>query len=459
MTFIKKITKTWQKHNTNFILVVLLLVFTFYTVLIAVRLENGIIPDEPYRFEVSQHFAVTWGIPVDVPIAVYYGENLRRNPYLGYWIFGRALNIYQLISPFATDRQELVFLRLVNMIFALGTVLYGFFISKELIENKWWQLLPVFLMTNTLMFVFLSGGVSYDNPTNFVCAAGILYLIRSLKNKQFITNSIRWMIFILLGSLIKYSILPLVLIMFIVWIIFTIKNRKTIKVDQIKGIKPISMVVILAVLVILVVLLYGINLFKFQSFTPACQDTFSAEICEATPYAIRQQELGLPEKLSLLEAFKRGYPEPIRYTFFTWIPEMIKRVFGIMAHNNYFPISTSYFQIALLWIIFLAFRYWRNPEYTSIGLLGIFIAYALSLIYINYNTELVFGFDKYVALQGRYIFPVLIIGYTLLTLTLIKVSNKLIKYGTLGLLVILFLYGGPIRFLQYYHSVFTDWFI
>ncbi|MHA1228310.1 MAG: hypothetical protein ACTSPV_16340, partial [Candidatus Hodarchaeales archaeon] len=57
----------------------------------------------------------------------------------------------------------------------------------------------------------------------------------------------------------------------------------------------------------------------------------------------------------------------------------------------------------LLWIMFLAFRYWRNPEYTSIGLLGSFIAYALSLIYINYNTELVLGFDNWVHPTHPYI--------------------------------------------------------
>ncbi len=444
---------------TTIVLIVLLLVFTFYSVFLALKLETGIIPDEPYRFEVTQYFTNTWGIPQDVPIAEEYGENLQRNPYLGYWIFARTLNIYNLIIPTAEERQTLVFLRIINVVFSLGTVILCFFISKELIKKKWWQLLPVFLLTNTLMFVFLSGGVSYDNPANFFCAAGILFLVRVLKNKSFEKNSMGWIIFILLASLVKYAVLPLALIMFIVWLVFTVKNKMKISISQLKSIKSLSLLFIMIALLIAVGGLYGVNLVKFQSITPSCRDTFSADICQNTPYAIRLKELGLPEKLSLLEAFKRGYPEPIRYTFFTWIPEMIKRIFGIMAHKNYFPIGTAYFQIALLWVIILGVRYWKKPEFTTTSLLGIFVFYALALIYINYNTELVYGFDKYVALQGRYIFLVVTIGFSLLSLALTHVSNKTIKLGTAAFLVLLFLYGGPIRFFWYYHSVFADWFI
>lgn len=234
-TPINKIAYFWQKNNAKILLVLILSVFSFYSIFLALNLNTGYIPDETYRFEVSKAFSETWGIPDDVPITLETGEDLHRNPYLGYWLFGRVLYIYQQINPSASIRQELVALRIVNGLFALGTAILTYFISKELIKNKWYQLLPVFMLTNTLMFVFLSGGVSYDNPTNFVCALGLLFFIRVLNHKDFAMNSLGWMISIGIGTLIKHSVLPLAVILFVIWIVYIIRNRKWILLPDLRN--------------------------------------------------------------------------------------------------------------------------------------------------------------------------------------------------------------------------------
>lgn len=138
---------------------------------------------------------------------------------------------------------------------------------------------------------------------------------------------------------------------------------------------------------------------------------------------------------------------------------MIKRVFGIMGENDYFPIVISYFQIAFYWLLFLGFRYIKKPSFKTIALSSIFGFYALVLMIMNYNSELAYGFYKFVALQGRYIFPVISIAFVLSTYIFTKVSNKLIRIATLIAIIALFLYGGPIRFLWYSDSVFTNWFV
>jgi hypothetical protein len=437
----------------------LLVIFSAYSVFLALNLKSGIVPDESYRFEISQYFSNTWGIPDNVPAAIAHGDDLHRNPFLGYWLFGRALNIFQLVAPSADERQQLVFLRIVNSIFSLGTVLFTYLISKEAIRNKWWQLLPVFLLTNTLMFVFLSGGVNYDNPTNLACAAGIFFLARVFNKKDFISNSLGWMISISLGSLIKYAVLPLALAMGVAWLIFFIKNRKHIEFKPIKGVKTIGLIALLALLIAFNLGLYGVNLIKFQSLTPSCRDTFPSEVCEASTFGVRHQQLSLPEKLTFREALRQGNPDPIRYVFDVWIREMLKRTFGIMGHLDYFPIIIAYYHIALYWIILLGFRYIKKPSFKIASLLGIFIFYALVLLNMNYNSELVYGFYKFVALQGRYIFPVISIAFVIYAYILTKVTNKAVRLITLFATVLLFLYGGPIRFIWYFNSVFSDWFI
>ena len=454
-------TEFWTKILPKLTLGLLLVVFTLYSVFLALNLRSGSVPDEGYRFGVSQAFAETWGIPAEIPLTHTTGEEAHRNPFMGYWIFGRALNVINLINPVSTDWQELVALRIVNVIFALGAVIVTYLISKEIIQNKWLQLLPVFMLTNTLMFVFLSGGVSYDNPTNFFSALGIYFFIRSLKNKKFVLNSLAWITSIAFGALIKHTVLPLAAAMFVIWLIFAIKNRK-----EISWTKPdkkflfYGLLLLLLIVLGLNVYLYGVNLIRFQTLKPSCFDTFSKEICDQSVFVIRARELGLPQKLTLAEAFKQGYPDPIRFIFDIWIREMLKRIFGIMGSlDNYFPINVTYFHIALYWLVLLAFRYLKKVPNLIKSLILIFAFYAVVLIYTNYDSELAYGFYKYVALQGRYIFPVIGIAYVLSTYVVEQVKNKFLKFSTIAALIALFFYSGPIRFILYHDTVFLNWFV
>ncbi|HCU57398.1 MAG TPA: hypothetical protein DF984_04085 [Anaerolineaceae bacterium] len=457
--FFPKTGNLWHFYKTRICLFVLIFIFLAYAVFLALFLEEGIVPDESYRYEVSKHFSKTWGVPDNYSASYTSGIDIPNNPYLGYWIFGRIINIFDLVAPSATPRQQLVFLRIVNAIISTGTIFFCYLLAKESIPHKWWRLLPAFLLSNTLMFVFLSGGVSYDNLVNLVCFASIYYLVRVLKGKDFLSNSLGWLINILMGSLIKYSILPLTLVMGIVWLAYLIKNRKVIKILAPKGIGNIFLFCLFCLIFILNLSLYGGNLLKFHSLIPSCRDTFTTEICKTSSYAIREQELALPEKLTLVQAIKQGNPEPIRYFFDEWIREMLKRIYGIMGHKNYFPINIAYFHVAFFWVLLLSFRYIKKPDFTKISLAAIFVFYMLVLVIMNYNTELAYGFNKYVALQGRYLFPVIGIGYVLITHILTKTTNKLLRWGTTAALIALFLYSGPIRFIWYYGTVFADWFI
>lgn len=452
--------KFWQKNNSAVVLILLLVIFLSYSIYLALNLAPGYIPDEGYRYEVSTYFSQTWGIPEDVPITATTGEDLFRNPFMGYWIFGRALNVISLVNPAASERQILVALRILNSIFALGMAWVTYLISKEVIKNKWLQLLPVFMLTNTLMFVFLSGGVSYDNPANFFCTLGIYFFIRVLKDKAFLTNSLAWMICIAFGALIKHTVLPLAAAMFISWLVYVFVKKVRLSIRNIN--KPLFyfLALLLIVIVGLNFYLYGINLVKYHSLKPNCYDTFPAEVCDESVFVVRHREIGLPEKLTVVEAFKQGYPDPIRFTFDIWIREMLKRIFGIMGGaGDYFPINIAYFHIALYWIILLAFRYVRKPTYIVKALLLIFAFYCIVLIYTNYDTELAYGFYKYVALQGRYLFPVISIGFVLVTYAIEQVKNRFVQLSTVMALVVLFLYSGPIRFIWYHDSVFANWFI
>lgn len=454
-----KLKSLWLKYNNILVLFVLIAVFWGYTVFIAFNLELDIVPDEPFHFDVAKNFSTTWGLPEEDRTTRSLGIYIRQNPYLSYWIYGRAINLIDTLVPNANSWQRFVYLRVMNSLFSVGTVIFVYLLSKELIKNKWWQLLPVFTLTNTLMFVLLSSGVNYDNLANMFSAAAILFLVRVLNKKEFFNNSVLWMIFIALGTWTKETILPLALAMSFVWLLFVIKNRIKLTQFPFKSSLTIFLSIILLLLLAATFTIYGINLIRFQSVTPSCRDYYSQEFCSTTPLAKRRAALALPEKPNMIQAFRQGYPEPIRYAFDTWVRAMLMKIFGIMGgQRSYYPIGISYFHILLYWMLALALRYFRKTSFTIYSLAGILGFYSLTLFIKNYDIELAYGFIQ-VAHQGRYIFPVIGIVFVLFSLGLSKVPKAILRYPTLIATLLLFLYSGPIRFVLYYSSIFSDWFI
>ena len=456
------LTKTKHKDFGRIQLILfifLLIIFVGYAIFLAFNLQTGIIPDESHRFGVSKYLVNTWGIPKDIPLTKISGEYIRQGSFLGYWIYARLLSIFITFAPSATEWQLLVFLRLMNALFSLGTVVFVYQISRKIINNKWIQLLPVFMITNTLMFVFLSGGVNYDNPAIFFCTVSLYYFIKSIKDEEFIVSSLTWLVMISTASLIKYSILPLAFIMVVLWVVFYIKTKPVVSFRKLMRFKELFLALVLLILLACNFSIYGLNIIRYHSLQPQCYDVYPEEICDVSTYVVRHRNLALPEKRNVFQAFKQGDPEPIRYIYDYWIRTMMDRIFGIMGHKIYFPINVSYFHLLAFWSFGLGMRYIRKPNFSIISIIIIIVFYALTLVQMNYRSELTYGFGTSIALQGRYIFPVITLMFVFWGYILECVSNKLIQYTTIGVLIALFIYSGPMRFIMYYQTVFADWFI
>jgi len=86
------------------------------------------------------------------------------------------------------------------------------------------------------------------------------------------------------------------------------------------------------------------------------------------------------------------------------------------------------------------------------------LLYAGILLLMNYNSELVYGF-KNIAMQGRYIFPVIGIATILMTRILEFVKSKTVLWLTVSMTILLFFVSGPIKFLVHSQTIFIDWFI
>jgi hypothetical protein len=449
----------WKKHDIEIVFSILLVIFFCYTLFLALNLDWNITPDEPTQFVNSKQFSTTLGIPADTFDTYNFGGIIKQWPYMFYWINGRIINLINFITPSISDWQLLITLRVINIFYSLGTLIFCYLFSKELIHNKWWQLLPVFLLTNTINFVFVAGGLSYDNLLNLFAMAGLYFLVRVLKHKNFLLNSLAWMIFISAGTLTKRAGLPLALAMGVVWIVFLIKNHKQIfplKFDY----KKILLSLVLLLLIIGNLGLYGYNLIVYKSILPGCTDILTKEQCNLTQYVRRLENYALDEKLTIDESKELGYPGPIKYLFTQWILNFFSRIYG--PHGNsvaYVSIPVTIAHIILFfWLVALAIVDWRDFNFTIVSLLAIFIFYTLILFNESYNSELIFGF-KGMRIQGRYIIPVIGIAYTFFSKVLMNVPKKLIRLPILIILLLLYFYSGPLTFILKYSSEFSEWFV
>jgi len=448
-----------KTHGPIIILVIMLVIFISYTGFMALNLKPNIIPDEPAHFALSKYFATTLSIPPDTSRTFPLGIYIEQNPVLYYWVNGRTINGIRLISPGATDREILVTLRMVNVFFALGTVLFCFLLSKEVIRHAWWQLFPVFLLTNTLMFVFLAAGVNYDNLTNLLSMAGLYFFARVFTRKDFLFNSILWMIFIILATLTKYTSLPLALAMSIAWLFYIIVQRKNLKQINFKGTKTLILISLLMILLAGNFLFYGVNIIKYHALLPPCEAILLESQCALSPLDQRYQEIAFKPKLTVRESIERGYPNPIMYAANTWVQNMLLRTFGMIGHKSYFPLNL----LVLYSILFygtglIGLLLWKRTSTINYSLIGITFFYSLVLLYTNYNSELEYGFI-HIALQGRYIFPVVGPIFILFTLIAKNIPLRLLRIIFVVFTLGLFLIGGPITIIVKYHEVFSTWFV
>lgn len=137
MSIISKSSQFINLKGPGIAMVIILLIFLAFSGYMALNLKPDIIPDEPAHVAFSKHFASTWGLPPDTTETFGLGIYIEQHPFLYYWINGRAINLIDLIHPEATERQTLVTLRIINVIFAAGTVLFCFLLSKEIIKHLW----------------------------------------------------------------------------------------------------------------------------------------------------------------------------------------------------------------------------------------------------------------------------------------------------------------------------------
>lgn len=434
------------------ILVLFFLFFFFQSLFFALYVREGVFPDELHHIKLSQLYSETLGKPTNSEESFHLGS-IEKIPYIYHWISGRILNIKKVILPSADD---LIVLRIFTVITGIINLYVAYEIVKSITKDKLQHILVVAMLSNTLMFSFISSGVGYD-PLVILFSFLLILLTLKLLEKNSLTLLLLLVVILLAGMLTKKTFLPLALVVVIFVLVTIVKQRKEY-LEEIKSLLKdrnklkylIPLLIVISFFLFLTLDLYLGNIIKYRSLTPSCTQVMKEEDC------MRSGEFA-----SYSEIHKNAPPQEERLKPYWYIPHwiylMTDRVYGIFGHQSMvlsYGQFSRYFGIIVLGIIlFLTNCKAKNSKYKFFISLILFYVFIL-MYHTNYQSYLSYGL-LHAAVQGRYIFPVISSLYILVVQGLLSFKNKHIRAIIFGVVLSIFIYGNIPFFLK---NVTENWF-
>jgi hypothetical protein len=420
----------------------------------ASSISHDVPPDEVTHFGLAMVFSRVLLLPENSPDTFQHGL-VTNIPWLYSWIMGKllALNYFGI--------TDLLFLRLLNIPLALGTVLYSWSTLRLLTDDRLTQLVLVVVMTNTLMFSFLSASISYDNLANLLSAMAVYYLLAFFKERSGHLLALS-LISQLAGCLTKISLLPLSLTLILLLVVHERRELRRLPSTaksyfRESGRRGIALSLAVCAGLLLNLHLYGGNYLHYGKVNPAMADILPMESTmqyrlaarETIFVAFKENRISLPEAMEMTSHIRHGGDRagtayllqnlanrrqvgeelmgPIAYII-PWAQRIMATVYGILGHISMFNEGVTLWPVAALIAcagLSILLR-WQpgdasgSPNYLAV----IFSSYALFVMYaFNYRIYLYFESFQ-IALQGRYLFPVLGPFYVLFSYYLMRLFKR-----------------------------------
>lgn len=376
--------------------------FVFQAAYMAISTRPGISPDETYHFSLIQLFAKNGWLPFIHSQTGFYqlGEVVHLPIFLYHYLLSLPYHL------FSGSSHSLVILRLINIVFGVLSFYFVAKIADRLGATALVKNLSLFMLSNTLMFVFLAGMLNYDNLFILLSLMDFYFLLRLIEKFNF-TYLLMLFIVSLANLLTVINAWPIVASVLVVLIFkyrsLDIKFRRDI-LDPLHQTGNLLLLIPLILLSLLFVQRYVVNVVEYHSPIPACQKVNTPAQCEKNPIIQRDEAFNAaapPSDLSSVTSY-----------FGTWATWMRVRTFGIFGHKLTDAtklIDTWSFILLALFAIAIIRRLSPGDIKISV-LLGISIFYGLVLYLDNYSAYRHTGVTG-AAAQGRYLFPFLPLIY------------------------------------------------
>ncbi|MBD3280592.1 phospholipid carrier-dependent glycosyltransferase [Candidatus Dojkabacteria bacterium] len=427
-----------------------LFILTAYFMVFTVR--EGTSPDENYHLNLSAYFYKNPGYFFNDTESIYAYSGLSRAPRLYHYLMGLLTNFNIYHIPL------ILYLRVFNPLLALGSLYFLYKIAKEITKDKWASLFTVFLLANTLMFTFVSGFANYDNLVNLAAYGSVYYLIR-YRNTRSTKILLLFFIFNLVGTLTKSTFVP---ISFILYAIFGIsfilplkgiKERvsKTITGLNLKHIANIVYLLLFSFLLALNLELYLGNIIQYHSINPSCDKVLSHEICYSHSGTYKRNYDFENNASSLPEA------KPLPNAAIDWSRAYTKSILGILGHRPSFFNKFALIPFAGVGILgLIGFAIKRKVPKNVLILAVISVSFTCVVFLYNYSEYRTF--HRWVAIQGRYLLPIVGLLYAIASYYIFQIPGKFYRNVLLLLIALAVFYTSTFEFLRkeppYYK---TDW--
>lgn len=436
----------------------LLIYFGLRLVFFSVTISPFVPPDEVTHAGLCTIFSKVFLLPENSPESYQFG--LATNiPWLYYWTMGKLLHLNIFGLP------DLVFLRLLNIPLAFGTIWYALRLLRLLTDSRLARLLLIVALTNTAMFSLLSASVSYDNLTNLLAAMAIYYEFAFFKNRSG-NLLVASLICQMAASLTKITLLPLILALNVLLAIYAGGHLRTLPADVRQYFRTWSRRAWPAALLFVVAAglnlqLYAGNYLSHGTLNPSMAVVLTPTAAmnyrlEARGMIFNQYKEG---KISYMDALvlagdikhpgdkadtfyllmnyekMKANPSlwmgPLTYAKF-WLQTMVATIIGIKAHLGMYKsppyLLPVYLVMALAAIGFIVRWRPRESGWVPPALAAVALFYAGYLMReVNYSSYLNYG-EPGVTAYGRYLFPIIIPVYVLVCHYLLQLfRNNLIR--------------------------------
>ena len=458
----KIIQKTAELIGSGWMFIVTLLLFVAETSWLALTSRFPMAFDEAWHFGLIQFYSHRLNpIVTSQDSSTYrFGAIIGDPSFLYHYLLSFPDRFITLFT--GSLETKVIILRFINIGFAVISLIVLRKLLRLLNLPGGFTNVAILAFALTPIVTVLSSQINYDNLLILavsLCAYQTILFINELGQKVFNTKRLLMLLCLcLFSSLVKFTFVPIFIgiTLLVIWRVIAYQRRGNINLltaakQSFVSINKYVGLVLFAGIVLgsfFCIRLYAVNLVTYHSPIPQCNQILSVQDCSQyyswnRNYVERQQYIHNPALRTW---------NVLQYTAY-WASLNVFDLFGeIMPLQGLYYISETFFTIigvlgtvALVCTI-LNFRTIVRRNVNLLYLTGIGLVYILFLWARNYNDFRMLG--RAMAIDGRYLIPVLIYFYALLGLGLVYALEgrhplRLAARTSLALVVIiLFVYYG-----------------
>lgn len=417
--------------------------------------------DEYMHVGITKLYASHWSpfLTSQPASASLYGDVTRDPSYLYHYLMSFP---YRILDVFISNQTALIIsMRLFNIVFVcIGLCFFRKLLLKWGI-SKGITHLALFLYVCTPIVPFLAAQNNYDNLLFLLTPVFLLIVTKLIiKEGNLIVNLSLYFSLGFITSLVKYTFIPMFVIVSLYLFVFYIKRwgKISLKTEW----RKLENKKILLVLLPMLVISFGLfverpvnNTIRYHSISPKCEDVQAVEVCkDFMPWARNQENLKN-------KSVEKLYGNPVSFTQH-WITKSMRGFFAIFSHTPTqvvsakepfgpivlksllpMPIIIAYSVILFGMVaILLQFKKIWADQYLRFSLI-LSGGYLLVLWLFNYQVYLKLGVAQ--AIQARYTLPILILVYILIAWAVNQtIKSKNIKSVLLIIIFATYCWGGGI---------------